>query len=343
MITRTVSQLAELCGATLEGDGDRVVNGPAPLRDATSEEFSFLVNPAYAPELERTSAGAVVVPLDLRLERDDLALLRTENPNRAFSRLIEVFRPERRKPAAGIHPTAHVADGARIGEGACVGPLCSIGAEAELGPGAVLHANVTVGAGCKVGAGSVLHPGVVLYAGVEVGGSCILHGGVVIGSDGFGFDPTATGWEKVPQCGSVVVEDDVEIGANTTVDCGRFGVTRIGRGSKLDNLVQIGHNVQIGEAALLVAQCGIAGSVKIGSRAIIAGQAGVAGHITIGDGARLGAQSGVSKDLEPGSDYFGSPAVEKGEAYRIVMLTRKLPDMYRRLKQLEKSLNSGED
>jgi UDP-3-O-[3-hydroxymyristoyl] glucosamine N-acyltransferase len=336
MITRTVSQLAELCGATLEGDGERVVTGPATLREATPEQVSFLVNPAYAPEVEETAAGAVIVPLDFHSRRADLPLLRSENPNRAFSRVVEVFQPELGRPEPGVHASAQVSENAQLGAGVSIGALCVVGSRAVLEDGVVLHARVTVGAACRVGSGSVLYPGAVLYPGIQVGERCLIHAGAVIGADGFGFDPTPQGWEKVPQCGTVVVEDDVEIGANTTVDRGRFGATRIGRGTKIDNLVMIGHNVEIGPGALLVGQVGISGSTKVGRGAILGGQVGVVGHITIGDGARVGGQGGVAQSIEGGKDYFGSPVMEKREAFRVGVLQRRLPEVFKRLDELEK-------
>lgn len=340
MITRTVSQLAELCGATLEGDGDRVMTGPAALREATAEQVSFLVNPAYALEVEQTAAGAVIVPLDFRSRRADLSLLRSDNPNRAFSRVVEVFRPELGRPESGVHPSAQVAESAQLGAGVSIGALSIVGPGAVLEDGVVLHPRVTVGAACRVGAGSELHPGAVLYAGIQVGARCLIHAGAVIGADGFGFDPTPQGWEKVPQCGTVVVEDDVEIGANTTIDRGRFGATRIGRGAKIDNLVMIGHNVEVGPGALLVGQVGISGSTKVGKGAILGGQVGVVGHISIGDGARVGGQGGVARSIEGGKDYFGSPVMEKREAFRLGLLQRRLPEIIKRLDELEKRQGS---
>jgi len=252
--------------------------------------------------------------------------------------VIEVFRPPLPRPAAGIHARALVEPGARVGAGASVGANCYVGAGSELGEGVVLHPNVYVGPGARVGSGSELFPGVVLYAGVELGRRCLIHAGTVIGSDGFGFEPGRDGWEKIPQCGTVVVGDDVEMGANCTIDRGRFEATRIGNGVKLDNLVHVAHNVIVGDGALLVAQVGVAGSTRIGPRAVLAGQAGIAGHLEIGAGARIGAQSGVGKDVAPGEDHFGSPSREKGEAFRLLALYAKLPELFQRVRALERAL-----
>ena len=339
MITRTVSELAELCGATLEGDGDRTVTGPATLSEATPEEISFLGNPLYEQELESTRAAAVVIGTDVRPARTDLVLLRCADPNRAFTRVVEAFQADEARVEPGVHDTAVLAADVELGQGVSIGAQSCLGAGAVLEDGVVLHPRVTVGAGARIGTGTVVHPGVVLYPKVRVGARCILHAGCVVGSDGFGFEPTADGWEKVPQCGTVEVGDDVEIGANSTIDRGRFGPTRILAGTKIDNLVHIAHNVQVGPEALLIAQVGIAGSTRIGRRTVLAGQVGVVGHLEVGDGARVAAQSGISKSLAGGKDYFGSPAREKSEAYRIEAVTHKLPELARRVRALERRLD----
>ena len=338
MITRTASELALLCGAVLEGDGERRLVGPASLAEANPDQVSFLRSARSLAELERTRAGAVVVPPGVRPARSDLSLLRCADPSRAFTRVVEAFQPERAPPEPGAHPSAVIAPDAQLGAGVSIGALCVIDAGAEIGPRSVLHAGVVVGRNARVGAECVLHPGVVLYPGVTLGARCIVHAGVVIGSDGFGFEPTAEGWEKIPQTGTVLIGDDVEIGANCAIDRGRFGPTRIGAGAKLDNLVQIGHNVVVGEGALLIAQVGVAGSSRIGARAILAGQVGVSGHVEVGDGAQVAAQSGVSKDLLPGKSYFGSPAKERMQAYRHIASIGKVPDLIERVRALERRL-----
>jgi UDP-3-O-[3-hydroxymyristoyl] glucosamine N-acyltransferase len=343
MIQRTASELAELCEAVLEGDGARLLVGPAALDEARSDQVSFVRSARHAGELEKTRAGAVIVPFDLLARRADLALLRCQDPSRAFSRVVEAFRQPLPPPAPGVHPSAVVEEGARIGAGASVGPLCCVGARAELGERVVLHAGVRLGPGVKVGAESVLHPGVVLYDGVQLGRRCLVHAGTVIGSDGFGFEPTRDGWEKVPQCGTVVVGDDVEIGANCAIDRGRFEATRIGNGVKIDNLVHVAHNVIVEDGALLIAQVGVAGSSRIGARAILAGQVGIAGHVQIGAGARIGAQSGVGRDVPEGEDQFGSPSREKGEAFRLHALYGKLPELFQRVRALERHLPQPEE
>lgn len=343
MTIRTLSELAALCGATLSGDGQRAIHGPASLSEAGPDEVSFLVNPRYAGLLATTRAGAVVLGEDVAVEREDLALLRSADPNGAFSRIVGAFAAEEATLEPGVHPAAVVDATAEIGAGAAIGPACVVGRGARIGERAVLHAGVVVGAGAVVGEGTVLHPKVVLYPRCEIGASCVVHAGCVIGSDGFGFDPSPDGWVKVPQCGIVRVGDRVEIGANTTIDRARFGATRIGNGVKIDNLVHVAHNVEVGDGALLVAQVGISGSSRVGRFAILGGQVGVAGHVNVGDGARVAGQSGVFGDLEGGTDYLGHPARPRKEALRamatpkrVERLAESVRDVERRLARLEK-------
>lgn len=342
MITRTASEIAEICGATLEGDGSVQLVGPASLRDARGDQISFLGNPQYKPDLESTGAGAVLLATDLAVERGDLALLRCDNPNRAFSRVVEAFLPADERPEAGVHPSAVVAPGAELGEGVSIGPLCSVGAGAVLGAGVVLHAGVQVGPGVRIGAQTEVQGGCVLQARAEIGERCLIGAGTVIGSEGFGFEPTREGWVKIPQCGTVVIGDEVETGANCTIDRARFGATTIGAGAKLDNMVHLAHNVQVGEGALLIAQVAISGSSRVGKHAILAGQVGVAGHLTIGDGARIGAQSGLGEDIPAGEDWFGSPARPKIQSVRSWVALGKLPAMMKEFKALQRRVGELE-
>ncbi|MCZ6599194.1 MAG: UDP-3-O-(3-hydroxymyristoyl)glucosamine N-acyltransferase [Planctomycetota bacterium] len=342
MITRTANEIAELCGATVEGDGSVTLVGPAPLKGARRNQVSFLGNERYRSDLETTRAGAVLLAREVEVARNDIALLRCDNPSVSFTRVIEAFVGPEDAPVAGVHESAVVDPEASLGEGVSIGPNCTVGANARLADGVVLVGNVFVGPGVVVGRGTRIHAGVVIYAGVEIGERCTVLGGAVIGSDGFGFEPIGSGWEKIPQCGNVVIEDDVEIGANCTIDRGRFDATRIGQGAKLDNLVHVGHNVEVGASTLLIAQVGISGSTKIGKGAIFAGQSGSAGHVKIGDGARIAARAGVTKDLPGGQDYYGYPAWPRREALRVLGLTRRLPELVRRLEELEERLRALE-
>jgi UDP-3-O-[3-hydroxymyristoyl] glucosamine N-acyltransferase len=305
------------------------------LAEAGPREVSFLANPRYRPQLATTRAAAVVVGLDEPRAAAAPAFLRIKDPNRAFTRIVQRFAPAPTRPTPGVHSSASVDSSARIDPLASIGPGCVVGPRARIGAGAWLLAQVHVGADAIVGADSVLHPMVVLYERVVLGAKVVVHAGSVIGSDGFGWEPTREGWEKIPQCGTVVVEDEVEIGANCAIDRARFGATRIGRGAKLDNLVHVAHNVVVGRAALLVAQVGVAGSAKVGERAILAGQAGVQGHAEIGAGARIGGQAGVFGDVPPGEDWAGWPARPKGATLRSAALVARLPELVERLRALE--------
>ncbi len=327
-----------MCGAELEGDGTRVVDGPASLREAGPRHISFFAQPRYRAELEATRAAGVLVPRGTQRKDPGPALLVCQDPSAAFTRIVGAFVEPEPVPEPGVHPTAVVDPRARIHAGASIGPLCRIAAECELAEGVQLVSGVHLGRGVRVGARSVLHPGVVIYPGCTIGARCTIHAGTVIGADGFGFEPTREGWQKIPQVGHAVVEDEVEIGANVTIDRGRFGATRIGRGAKIDNLVQIGHNVVVGEGVLLIAQTGIAGSTRIEARAILAGQVGVQGHVTIGAGARIGGQAGVFGDVPPGEEWTGYPARPHRESLRSLAEVQRLPKLVERVRALEQDL-----
>ena len=345
MTTKTLAELAVICGATLDGDGDRVVTGPASLENAGPTEVSFLANPRYAKLVEETAAAAVIVGSDYETSNADLDLLRCEDPNSAFTQVIKVFAAAESEVEVGIHDSAVVDPTAEVHADVCIGPLAYVGPGTQIGQGAVLHPSVTVERGAIVGAETVLQAGVHLLPGVTVGARCILGAGTVLGSEGFGFDPSGAGWSKVPQCGTVVVEDDVEMGANVTIDCARFGATRIGRGAKLDNLVHVGHNCIVEANAMLIAQVGVSGSCRIEEGAILAGKVGVTGHNTIGAGARVGGGSIVWSDVEPGAEYVGFPARPKAEFLRTMALSHRLPALLDRIEALEartQALDAGE-
>ncbi len=324
--------------AALEGDGDLEITGVAGLREARPGDLSFVAQPRYAAEAARTRASALVVAPDWN-GAALCARLRVPQPEQAFARVAEWFAPPPVAPAPGVHPTAVVAPDARLGADVAIGPHCVIEAGAVIGERTALFAGCYVGFGAAVGPDCRLYPHVSIRERCRLGARVILHDGVVVGSDGFGYAADAEGVRhKIPQIGIVEIGDDVEIGANTTIDRARYGRTVIGNGVKIDNLVQIAHNVVIGDHAVVVAQVGIAGSAAIGARAVLAGQAGVSGHLTIGEGAVIGPQSGVNRDVPPGAQVLGSPPVPMPEYFRAHAHVLRLGEYRRRLAELEKRL-----
>jgi len=326
----SLSALAQAIGARLEGDPDRVVSRPDTLEAADGEAVSFLANPRYAPLLPATRAAAVVVASGFDgAAPGGCALLRASNPDLAFARATRLLVPPPPVPEAGVHPLACVSPGARLGPGVSVGAFAVVEDGAELGPGVAVWPRAYVGHGARLGAGCVLHPGAVLYHGVRLGDRVTVHAGAVIGADGFGYVWNGREHEKSPQVGTVEIGDDVEIGANATVDRARFGATRIGQGTKIDNLVQVAHNARVGRHCGIAAQAGMAGSAELGDGVMVAGQAGVGGHLRVGDRAVLMGQCGVTKDVRPGAVMYGYPArdhrtfLEEQHGLRALGLQRK--------------------
>lgn len=339
---RTLGDLAALVGGRLEGDPLRRISGVAAVDEAGPSDITFLSNPKYAPKVIESKAGAIV--MDLKSPRPPMDAIRVGDPNFAFIAISEAFAEKYPKPQ-GIHPTAVIAPSARIAPGAAVGPHCVIGEEAEVGAGTVLHAMVYVGPKSRIGRDGLLHPHVTIREGCRLGDRVILGPGTVIGSDGFGFATKGDVHHKIPQYGIVEIGDDVELGANCTVDRARFGRTVIGRGCKLDNLVHLAHNVTLGEGVLIAAGTVIAGSSKIGRFAMLGGQVAVGGHVTVGERAILTGQAGLSKDMPAGQMYNGTPAMPHikhlramAAANRVAGLLEELREMRRRLKAIEEKL-----
>jgi UDP-3-O-[3-hydroxymyristoyl] glucosamine N-acyltransferase len=331
----TVSELAALVGGEVfSGSGDAVIEGPAALESAGPGEISFFAHPRYAADLRTTRAAAVLVPRDFAGETP-AACIRVDDPSAAFTRITREFLREPAPPPAGVRPSAVVHSGAQIAPDASIGEQAVVMPGAVIGPRSVVMAGGYIGTGARIGAACLLHPHAVVGHGCLLGDRVILHSGAVVGSDGFGYDTQDGRHTKIAQSGIVVVEDDVEIGANTTIDRARFGRTVIGEGTKIDNLVMIAHNVVIGKHCIVCAQVGIAGSARIGNHVILAGQAGLVGHIRIGDGAIVGAQTGVSNDIEPGARVVGSPPRPIGDWKRSIIRVDKLAELYDRVKKLE--------
>ena len=332
----TAAEIAQVVGGRVVGDDSAAVRAIAPLDRAGTDDLSFLASARYAPLFERSRAGVVLVTPELAESPGEArARIVVAKPHEAMLALLpRLYRQAERMP--GIHPTAVIGRGARLGEGITIGAHAVIGDGATIGNRAWIDAQCNVGAGVEVGEDTRLFPHVTLYAGTRLGRRVILHAGVCVGSDGFGYVQQGGRHVKIPHVGRAIVEDDVEIGANSTVDRGSIDDTVIGAGTKIDNLVQVGHNVRIGKLCLLMAQVGIAGSAHIEDGCIVAGQAGLGGHITVGRGARIGGQAGVFGDVPAGETWSGYPARPHREALRAQAATFKLASIIRPLENLLK-------
>jgi UDP-3-O-[3-hydroxymyristoyl] glucosamine N-acyltransferase len=331
-------ELAERTGTRLEGgDAEAEVRGAAGLDEATAGQVTFLSNPRYTPRVQTTRASAIFVAEGVEVGRD-IAVLRADDPYLAYTRALRLFHPEPTFEAF-VHPTAAIDSSAQLGEGVWIGAHAVVGPNAVIGTNVRIHPNATIYDRVRIGANSVIHSNVSVREGSQLGERVVVHNNTVIGSDGFGYaKDEEKRWLKIPQTGVVVIEDDVEIGAGTTIDKASVGETRIARGAKIDNLVQIGHSCTVGEDSLICAQVGLAGSSHIGRRVILAGQAGVAGHLTIGDDAVLTAKSATSHNVEPGKMISGIPAFDNRDWLRSTAAFRRLGDMQRTIRLLETRL-----
>ncbi len=338
-------EVAALLNGEVEGDGDCEIRRVAKIEEAGDGDISFLANPKYQKFLETTRASAVIVAKDLQVSAGPkLALLRVNDPYVSFLKILQHFNPPVDPLPPGIHPTAVIAASAALGENIRVGAHVVIGERVRIGAGAMVSHNVVLGDDVVVGENSLLYPNITVYSGCRIGSRVIVHAGTTIGSDGFGFAPKPDGtYEKIPQLGIVVIEDDVEIGANCTIDRATLGETRIKRGVKLDNLIQVAHNVVIGENTVSAAQAGISGSTKIGKNCMIGGQVGLTGHLEIADGTKIGAQSGVHRSIDqPNTTIFGYPAFPQRQAFRIQGAIVQLPDLIQTVRELKKRIEQLE-
>ncbi|UCD95161.1 MAG: UDP-3-O-(3-hydroxymyristoyl)glucosamine N-acyltransferase [Candidatus Zixiibacteriota bacterium] len=333
-----LKELAEVCGGELTGDGEIEIESAAPIETAETGQITFVANDKYLKYLETTAASAVVLSFKTDFER--LPVIRHKDPYCAFAMILDSLYPEAEAPSEGVHPSAVVADSAVLGKGSSVGALSHVGDDSALGENCVVMPTVYIGRRVTIGNGCRFYPGVNILDDTKIGDNVILHSGTVIASDGFGYARHEKGIKKVKQVGWVEIGNDVEIGANVTVDRGALGPTRIGNSVKIDNLVQIAHNVDIGDYSIIVSQVGISGSTKLGKRVILAGQVGLVGHIEIGDDAQIGAQSGVGHSLDAGKIYLGTPARDIMKAKRIEACISRLPDLFKRVKEMEKRLGS---
>ena len=332
----TLAELASRVGAELIGDPDVVITRGAPIDTAGSGDISFVANKNYLRFIATTKASALV--LDPTMECAHIPTLRHKNPYLIFARIVDILYPEVRRIPPGINRSAVLESDSSVDPSAGIGPLCCVGSASTIGPNTQLISSVHIGNNVTVGSNCLFYPGVRIMDNCRIGNNVILQPGVVIGSDGFGYAESETGPKKIQQVGWVEVDDDVEIGANTTVDRGALGATKIGRGTKIDNLVQIAHNVEIGQFCIIVSQAGISGSTKLGNGVVLAGQVGLVGHLELGDRVVVGAQSGVTKSYPAGTTVFGSPARGIMEAKRIEASIRRLPELLKRVKKIEDDL-----
>ncbi len=328
-----LGEIAQRLNCELEGDADILITGVAGIEEAAPGQLTFLANPHYRPALRTTRASAILVTR--KVGPVPIAALRSENPYLDFARAIEFFY-ESPRYASGIHATAVIAASARIGAGAHIGPYCFVDEDVEIGRNAVLHSFVTIYRGARIGDDFFAHSHTCVREDCRVGSRVILQNGVVVGGDGFGFAKQADGrWYKMRQSGITVIEDDVEIQANSAVDRATIGETRIGRGTKLDDFVLVGHSAKIGEDTLLCGQVGLAGSTRVGNRCILAGQVGCSGHLTVGDGAILTAQTGLGQDVPAGAIFSGSPAIPNDAWRKSVAVYNRLPELRKAVNELK--------
>jgi UDP-3-O-[3-hydroxymyristoyl] glucosamine N-acyltransferase len=327
----TAAELALLVQGELHAPPSLTITGGAGLAEAEPTDCSFLANPKYIDRLTESRAGIILVPLAVTVDRPVICV---KNPHLAFARVLRLIEDKQRVVRPGIHPDARVAASALIGTGAEIGPFVVVEDGAVVGAGTRLIAQVYIGRNAQIGADCLVYPHVTVREAVRIGNRCIIHAGTEIGSDGFGFIPTAEGIVKIPQIGTVVIDDDVEIGGNCAIDRATTGMTRIGRGTKLDNLVHIAHNVRIGDACMLTGQVGIAGSAVIGNQVTFGGQSGAVGHITIGNQVTVAGKAGVTTPLKDGEVVSGFPARPHREELKLQALLHKLPELYARVRAL---------
>lgn len=331
----TTAEIARLLDGEVRGDGTATLHGFATADAAQPGDLTFAENAEYFAAAENSTATAIIAGNEFSSERK--ILIRVANPRVAFAKALAAFFPEP-KPPAGIHPSAVIAASAQVDPTAHIGPHCTVGERVKIGARCVLQSGVAVGDDSVLGDDTNLFPNVTVYARSQIGRRVRIHAGTVIGSDGFGYVVDSGFHRKIPQVGNVVIGDDVEIGSNVSVDRGALGSTIIGRGTKIDNLVQVGHNVEIGEHSILCAQVGIAGSAKLGNFCVLAGQVGIAGHLKIGDRVTIGSKSGVMHNIPDGEQWLGIPAQPDKQAKRMMIAMQRLPDLLKKVAAWEKKL-----
>ena len=334
----SAKQIAEFIQGTIVGDENATVHTFAKIEEGIPGAISFLSNPKYTNYIYETQSSIVLVNKDFEPEKEiGATLIKVNNAYESLAKLMTLYEQSQPKQV-GIHPLAYVSPTAKIGENVYLAPFACVGDNAEIGDGTALHPHATVGRGAKVGKNCILYSNSNVYHDCRIGDNCILHAGCVIGADGFGFAPSPEGYEKIPQIGIVILEDNVEVGANTCIDRATMGATIIRKGVKLDNLIQIAHNVEVGSNTVMASQVGIAGSTKVGEWCMFGGQVGLAGHIKIGNKVNLGAQSGVPGSIKDGQNLIGTPPIELKNYFKSSVLFKKLPEMATELNNMKKEL-----
>jgi UDP-3-O-[3-hydroxymyristoyl] glucosamine N-acyltransferase len=344
----TLREIADLLEGEIDGSGSVDIIRVAKIEEAGEGDITFIANPKYAKHIGATAASCVIVSRDFSPPSDSAhlpVLIRVSDPYVAFMKILQEFHPTAPPLPEGIHPSAVIGKDVRLGAGVRIGAHVVIGTGTHIGDRAIIGHGVVLGDGVTIGDGTILYHNVTVYYGCRIGARVIIHAGTVVGSDGFGFAPRPDGtFEKIPQMGIVVVEDDVEIGSNCSLDRATMGETRVRRGAKLDNLIQVAHNVVIGENTVIAAQSGISGSTKIGANVMIAGQVGLTGHLEIADRTKLGAQSGIHRSItKPGQTYFGTPAYPHREAFRMQGAATQLPDLLVTVRELTQTVRQQEE
>ena len=332
----TLAGLARELGGKLVGEGNSVVKGISDLEDAKKGDLTFLLKKKFESALKTTKASFAVVPENVG--KASIPVIKCKNPNLAFKKTAEILLPCHIPHPKGIHNTASIGENVKLGREVSVGAYACLEDGVEIGDGTVIYAQSYVGSASKIGKNSIIYPNVTIRENIIIGDRVTVHSGSTIGSDGFGYEPTNNGHVKIPHIGNVVIEDDVEIGASTTIDRAKFSSTKIGKGTKIDNLVQIAHNVTIGSNCIIIAQCGISGSVKIGSNVMMGGQVGIADHLEIGDNVMIAAAAKVMKSIPPNMIMWGIPARPLKQGRAIHALVDRLPELYERLNKVEKKL-----
>ena len=335
----SAKQIADFIGGRVEGDDNAKVNTFAKIEEGVPGAISFLSNPKYTHFIYETKSSIVLINEDMKLEQPvETTLIRVANAYEAVAKLLQLYETTKQKKKS-IDTMASIAPSAQVADDVYIGAFAVVGEGAVVGKGSQIYPHTVIGDGVKVGEGCLFYPNVTIYQGCKIGNHVTIHAGSVIGADGFGFAPNAEGYDKIPQIGIVIIEDNVEIGANTCIDRSTMGSTIIRKGVKLDNLIQVAHNCEIGENTVMSAQVGLAGSTKVGAWCMFGGQVGVAGHIQIGDKTFLGAQSGVPGSIKGNQTLIGTPPMEPKAYFKSQAIFRRLPDMYKQLAELQKQMD----